>query len=288
MHLRGNIEGFLGVSSPQKWLSLHAGKHWESFYLPQYVAMQKRFFNYFLRDEKNGWDKEPKVKIVVRDPRGDRFRATDSFPIPGTTPQRYYLDAKAGTLSLQPSVDVSEVSYEAMGPGAHFSTAPFVEDVEFTGFVSAKLWVSSSTSDMDIFAVLRALDADGKEIIINGAHEASPVSRGWLRVSQRKLDAVRSNELRPFYAHDTVEKLTPSEVYEVHVEIWPTSMVFPKGYRLVLSVLGRDFEFPGIPGRILHNHPQDRDKDEFRGINRILSGGAYDSYITLPFVPADE
>ena len=62
MHLRGNIEGYLGVSSKDKWLSLHTGKHWELFYLPQHVAAQKKFFNHFLRDERNGWDEEPRVK----------------------------------------------------------------------------------------------------------------------------------------------------------------------------------------------------------------------------------
>ena len=80
MHLRGNIEGYLGVSSKDKWLSLHTGKHWESFYLPRYVAAQKRFFNRFLRDEPNGWDAEPRVKIVVRDPRGEKLRTGNEFP----------------------------------------------------------------------------------------------------------------------------------------------------------------------------------------------------------------
>ena len=55
LHLRGNIEGFLGVASKHKWLSLHTGTHWESFYLPQYVALQKRFFDWALKGLDNGW-----------------------------------------------------------------------------------------------------------------------------------------------------------------------------------------------------------------------------------------
>src|SRR6185295_13901000 len=110
----------------------------------------------------------------------------------------------------------------------------------------------------------------------------SPVSRGWLRLSQRKLDPVRSNEFRPFHAHDEVQKLTPDEVYEIHLEIWPTSMVFPKGYRLALTLTGKDFEFPNLPGRILHNHPADRGGDDFKGTNRIWTGGRYPSHVVLP------
>jgi uncharacterized protein len=284
MHLRGNIEGFLGVASREKWLSLHAGKHWESFYLPEYVAMQKKFFNYYLRGEKNGWDKEPRVKIVVRDPRGNRFRTSDRFPLAEAQPARYYLDATSRTLDTKPAPAESQVSYEANGPGVDFSTAPFEQDVEFNGFITAHLHVASSTTDMDIFAVVRAFDPDGKELIINGAHEQSPVTRGWLRLSQRKVDPARTNELRPFHAHDEIQKLTPRQTYEVDVEIWPTSMVFPKGYRLVLTLMGKDFQFPDIPGRILHNHPHDRAGDEFKGSHCILSGVEHASWIQLNMI----
>jgi uncharacterized protein len=286
MHLRGNIEGYLGVASKEKWLSLHAGKHWESFYLPEYVAMQKKFFNYYLRGEKNGWDQEPRVKIVVRDPRGNKFRTADRFPLPEAKPVRYYLDAASGTLSTSPASTASQISYEALGPGVDFSTEPFGEDVEFNGFISAHLRVASSTTDMDIFAVLRAFDPASKELIINGAHEQSPVTRGWLRLSQRKLDPARANELRPFHAHDEIQKITPGQLYEMDLEIWPTSMVFPKGYRLVLTLMGKDFQFPDIPGRILHNHPYDRDRDELKGTNTIFTGDANASWIQMPLIEA--
>ena len=287
MHLRGNIEGFLGAGSREKWLSLHVGKHWESFYLPEYVAMQKRFFNYFLRGERNGWDQEPRVKLVVRDPRGDRMRAGRDFPLPRTQPTNYYLDAKSGALNTSAPAEQAEAEYDAMGPGVHFSTAPFANDTEFTGFIRAKLWVSSSTTDLDVFTTLRAFDYNGKELIINGAHEMTPVTKGWLRVSQRKLDPARSTSWRPFHAHDEVQKITPGEIYEIDVEIWPTSFVFPKGYRMVLSIMGKDFEFDGIAGRILHNHAKDRSGAEFSGTSRVLTGGRMASYLTMPLIPAD-
>ena len=285
MHLRGNIEGYLGVSSKDKWLSLHTGKHWELFYLPRYVAAQKRFFNRFLRDEPNGWDAEPRVKIVVRDPRGEKLRTGNEFPLPATKPVRHYLDIKTNSLVSTNPVKSSEVAYDALGPGVDFSTEPFAEDVEFTGFVSAHLWVKSSSNDMDIFATLRAFDPDGKEFVLDGAHEKVPVTRGWLRLSHRKTDQDRSNSSRMFHAHDEIQKVVPGEPYEVTVEIWPTSMVFPKGYRLVLTLMGKDFEFPGIPGRILHNHPHDRDRDEFKGTHVIISGGVHESWLEMPFVP---
>jgi uncharacterized protein len=96
-----------------------------------------------------------------------------------------------------------------------------------------------------------------------------------------------------------VQKLAPGELYDVEVEIWPTSMMFPKGYRLSLVLEGKDFERPidvsgaykGMnspvayrgSGAFLHT---DRDPVEFGGTNRIITGGQHDSYLLLPVIPA--
>jgi len=37
LHLRGNVEGYLRAGSQQKWLDMHIGTHFESFYLPRYI-----------------------------------------------------------------------------------------------------------------------------------------------------------------------------------------------------------------------------------------------------------
>jgi hypothetical protein len=42
-----------------------------------------------------------------------------------------------------------------------------------------------------------------------------------------------------------VQKLVPGQVYELDVEIWPTCIVAPHGYRLALSIRGKDYIYPG-------------------------------------------
>jgi predicted acyl esterase len=286
VHLRGNIGGFVAAGSRAKWLSMHIGTHFESFYLPDYVAMQKRFFDRYLRDVENGWEHQPPLRIEVRDVNGGaRMRHETAWPLAGTRWTQYFLDA--ATRSLDPGAPAagSRVSYEALGEGVTFLAAPFERDTEITGPIAARLWVSSSTSDMDIFATLRCLDPEDKEVTFVGAHEPTPVTRGWLRCSHRKLDPARSLPYRPFLAHDEVQKLEPGAHYAVDVEIWPTCLVWPRGYRLALTLMGKDFELPGIPGRLLHNDPQDRPAPEFGGINTILTGGEHDSYLLLPVIP---
>ena len=173
-----------------------------------------------------------------------------------------------------------------------FRSAPFAQDTEFTGPLAAKLFVSSSTTDMDLFVTLRAFDPAGKEVTFKGANDPeAPVSQGWLRVSQRKLDPARSKPYRPFHPHDGQEKLTPGTVYEVDVEIWPTSIVIPKGYTIALTISGQDFARPGATGMMkgsgifMHDSAADRPAPEFAGVNTIYTGGETASYLLLPRIP---
>ena len=50
----------------QKWLDAHGLEHWVTFYLDSGRNFQRRFFNYFLKGEENGWDKQPPVLLHVR------------------------------------------------------------------------------------------------------------------------------------------------------------------------------------------------------------------------------
>jgi predicted acyl esterase len=75
-------------------------------------------------------------------------------------------------------------------------------------------------------------------------------------------------------------------MYRLDVELWPTSMVYPKGYSLVLTLQGRDFQIQGTPGRILHDDPTDRPVAEFGGTHTIATGGPRESYLVLPVIPA--
>lgn len=284
MHLRGNFEGFLRAGSAQKWLFAHIGTHYESFYLPHYVAIQKRFFNHFLRSDDNGWDSEPPVQLAIRHADGTaEIRKEQEWPLARTQRVPLYLDAREGGLqSTVPSASGS-LAFEAMKGAVSFTTAPFEDTTEFTGPVTLKLWISSTTRDADIFAVLRVLDPAGEEVTYVGAHERVPMAQGWLRASRRKTDPERSTEWRPWHTHDDVQKLEPGQVYPLDVEIWPTSMVFPKGWRLSLTVQGHDY-IVTAPGRMRHDHPEDRPVEAFGGVTTLHTGGEHASHLVMPLI----
>ena len=146
---------------------------------------------------------------------------------------------------------------------------------------------------MDIFATLCAFDPSGEEMTFIAAPEPkAPVTQGWLRVSQRKLDPQRSIEYLPYYPHDERQLLEPGEIYEVDLEIWPMGLALPAGSRLTVTIQGKDFERPGATGPLrgvawfTHDDPTDRPSELFAGTNSIYTGGPYQSYLLLPMLPS--
>jgi predicted acyl esterase len=295
LHLRGNVEGYVRSASRQKWLELHGLEHWTHFYTDYGVRLQKRFFGHFLKGEDTGWESQPQVLLQVRHADGTfTERAEQEWPPARTEWTRLHLDARRHALAA--TAGDGSTSYEALGEGLTFMGAPLERETEITGPSAAKLFVSSSTPDADLFLVLRAFDPEGDELVFQGAIDPhTPLAQGWLRASHRKLDPELSEPYRPYHAHDEKQPLTPGEVYELDVEIWPTSIVLPAGHRLALTVRGKDYEYPKAAGDrlttfrnelrgsgpFLHDDPDDRPAEVFGGAVTIHPG----SYVLLPFVP---
>ena len=144
LHLRGNVTAFTASKSKFKWLEMH----------------------------------EPRVLLTVRDPRGFFRRKEEDWPLPRTQWTKYWLDAATKSVASDPAPAKSEIGYAALSEEVTFMSPPFATDTEFTGPVAAKLFVSSTTTDMDIFLTLRAFDPNGTEVTFVGANDPqAPVAR---------------------------------------------------------------------------------------------------------------
>jgi len=76
--------------------------------------------------------------------------------------------------------------------------------------LAAKLFVSSSTADADLFLILRVFDPNGRELTFFALDDPhTPIANGWLRASHRRLDPKKSTPWQPHHPHDRVEPLTP-------------------------------------------------------------------------------
>jgi predicted acyl esterase len=282
LHTRGGFEGWRAAGSGQKWLEVHGQQHWVEFYTDYGVRLQKRFFGHFLKGEDTGWDDQPPVYLNVRRVDGTfEGRAEQEWPLARTEWTRWDLGLDA------------PAEFEADGDGVTFWAQPYAEATELTGPASARLRVASSTADADLFLVLRVQDPDGRDVTFPGALDPhGAVAFGWLRASLRATDPALSEPYRPWYPFTEARPLTPGEPVDVEVEIWPTSVRIPAGYRLGLTVLGRDFTFDG-PGPWPHSYGVDMrgngifvHTDE-RARPRPLFGGTttlYGGSVLLPVV----
>ena len=284
LHPRGNFEGFVRAASKEKWLECHGLEHWTHFYTDYGRKLQQRFFDFYLKGEANGWAERPKVQLQVR--HVDRFveRFESAWPLPSTVWTKFCLNACDQTLSLKPPADDAEIGFAAMGDGLTFVSQPLTEETEITGPLAANLRISSTTEDADIFLVFRVFSPDMREVTFVGAIDPhTPIAQGWLRASHRKLDEALSRPYRPYHTHDEVQLLRPGEVVDLAVEIWPTSIVVPKGYRIGLSVRGRDYTWQATTGAklsnfknellgcgpFLHDDPRDRPQRLFAGTTTL-------------------
>lgn len=300
LHPRGNFEAFVRAASPEKWLEVHGIEHWTEFYTDYGIDLQKRFFGHFLKGEETGWRKQPRVQLQVR--HIDRFvqRTESEWPLAQTQWTRFYLDSGNCGLSPDPVTKEGSLTYDGLGDGVTFLTPPLEKAIEMTGPSATKLFVSSETEDADLFLVLRIFTPDMKEVVFQGALDPhTPVGQGWLRASHRKLDPNLTTPYRPYHTHDEKQPLKPGEVYELDVEIWPTCVVVPAGYRIALTVRGRDYVYPGGAARLasmknlftgvgpfLHDDPRDRPPKIFGGKVTLHSGGGRGAYVMLPIIPA--
>jgi len=300
LHPRGNFEGFFRAASKQKWLEVHGIEHWTHFYTDYGRLLQKRFFDHFLKGIDNGWSQQPRVQLQVRHMDSFVERMEKEWPLARTQWTKFYLNPADLTLARKPVKAGGTITYDGFSDGVTFLLPPLNEQTEITGPSAAKLFLSSSTTDADVFLVLRVFTPDMKEVVFQGAVDPhTPIAQGWLRASHRKLDPKLSTEFRPYHTHDEKQVLVPGQVYELDVEIWPTCIVVPPGYRIALTVRGKDYVYPGGSGGrlsnmkmeftgcgpFLHNDPRDRPPSIFNGKVTLHAGGEKAAYVLLPIIP---
>jgi uncharacterized protein len=301
LHPRGNFEGYMRAASKQKWLEAHGGSHWAPFYTDYGVKLQKRFFDHFLKGIDNGWEKQPKVALNIRHP-GEKFelRHENEWPLARTQWTKFYLDPRNRKLTTTAPATGADIEYDMMGDGVMFSTGPLKEAMEITGPSALKLFLSSSTTNADVFAVLRVFDPQGKEVVFQGALDPhTPIAQGWLRASHSKLDRKLSLPYRPYHMHDEEQPLEPGKVYELDIEIWPTCIVVPKGYTIALVVRGKDYEYEGEAatlsnmknpmrgcGPFMHDDETDRPSAIFGGKAKLHVGPDRPAHVLLSAIPS--
>lgn len=186
LHSGGSFAGYLGISSPHKWLYTHRGPKWATYYSPQALDVQRRFFDHFVRDGRHDTFDQPSVRLEVRSDAEmiTSIRGAEAWPPTDAVERLLYLDAATARLGPEPAPTASEVLVEVPRQRLSF-TAELTDVGEIIGPMTLRLLVRlPRTADVNLFAGIRLL-RNGRPVAFEGSYgfRTDLVTHGFIRVS---------------------------------------------------------------------------------------------------------
>jgi predicted acyl esterase len=156
---------------------------------------------------------------------GDEFRwnsrsgSATSFTGPGD-------GSPGGLWTATPSYHWEQ---KAPGTTASYVSAPLAANTVVIGGGAVQLWIKASTPSVDLQATISEVRPDGKETFVQD---------GWVRASERKLDAARSTLLEPVLSlrKADVAPLPAGHYTEVTVPLYYEGHAYRKGSRIRVTI----------------------------------------------------
>lgn len=151
-----------------------------------------------------------------------------------------------------------------------FRTEPLGGDVEVSGTVIARLYISSSAPDTD-FAVKLIDECPPNEDYPRGF--AMNVTHGILRCRYRS-------------SRERAEWMEPGEIYQVEITCYPTSNRFQEGHRIRLDIASSNY--PHFDINTNTGEPFGASQRIFVADNRVYHSKDHPSHVILPVVPSTD
>lgn len=263
------------------------------------AGLQLRWMDRWVKGIENGIDLEPPVRIFVMGI--NQWRNEPDWPLPDTHYTPYYLHSNGqantvhgdGALSPEPPghEPPDTFVYDPHNPvpsigGANlmpfastigprdqrsvelrddvlvFSTPVLTSNLEVTGPITARLYVSSSAPDTDITCKLVDVHPDGRAMLLTD---------GILRLRYR-------------HSFETPTLLQPGEIVPITIDLWSTANIFLAGHRLRIEVSSSCFP------KFARNSNTGGDvatagQEQYQpAANRIYHDADHPSYILLPLI----
>ncbi|NUQ63318.1 MAG: CocE/NonD family hydrolase [Pirellulales bacterium] len=149
-----------------------------------------------------------------------------------------------------------------------FQSEPLAENLEVTGEIAVKLWVSSSAPDTDFTAKL--IDVYPPNEDFPGGFDLN-IGDGILRARFR--ESLKSEKL-----------MKPGEICPITVKLYPTSNVFKKGHRIRVDISSSNF--PRFDVNPNTGEPLNDNRGRQTATNTVYHNREHPSHIVLPVIPA--
>ncbi len=225
------------------------------------------------------------------------------FPVPGTTARSWYLSGN-GSLSAGKATTASSDRFtwkpkarsatsftgaDGGGPGglwsatpgyhwqvnpsgtaASYVSAPLGADTVVIGAGAVQLWIKSSAPSVDLQATISEVRPDGKETFVQD---------GWLRASERKLDAAQSTLLEPVLSLRRADAapLPAGRYSELTIPLYYEGHAYRTGSRIRVTIAAPGGDQPVWAFSELNPHGP--------ASVLIAHSGKFPSRLILPVVP---
>jgi putative CocE/NonD family hydrolase len=289
------------------------------------LAWRLRWYDRWLKGEKNGVDDDPPVLIYVMGTGDDRksaagrlqhggsWRAERQWPIARARLITYYLGSdgqltpgprptttagrSSTTFTFDPRNPVPTIggnissNQGLMSSGGYdqrprddthaahdqlplserrdvlvFRTEPLTDDLEVTGTVEVKLWISSTAPDTDFTAKL--------------IDEIPPNPSYPLGFDLNIGDSILRTRYRSSLDHP--ELMVPGQIYPITITLYPTSNVFKKGHRIRVDISSSNF--PRFDVNPNTGDPLSTHRRMVAADNTVYQDAGHPSHVLLPVV----
>lgn len=273
--VRGPFMIWEGVKGPKKMVMWPGG--WLERPFHQYHDKILDWFDYWLKDIDNGIMDEPPIELFIQGE--NKYRFENEWPLARTQWTDFYLRTH-GKLSTSPerypnippdSYSQSPIFVTSSIDSISYSTGRLPNRLEVTGPITLYLYASIDEADSWLKATLFDVGPGG---------ETRELTHGHLKLSHRELDLERTKPYQPFHKHteESVKPVTPGEIYEYAIELYPLSNVFLPGHELAVEICSGD-----LPGERFSYHVMPSKTISYK----IYRDGEYKSRLHLPVIPEE-
>ena len=286
---RDTVVMYENLTTPKK-LTIGPWYHTKAKVDPNWEVEQLRWFDYWLKGIDNGiMDEDPIYLKTANAEENNGYSWHTEWPVDEGSRTTMYLSADAalsGTKSSAETYEDYDVVYgittgvesttteDVDAKGLTFTTAPLEEDFEITGHPMAYIQFEMLTEDDDIdfFVTLSDVDPETGETFL--------FSDGHLRASLRSTEEAPYDFLGlPWHPanQEDAQPITTGEVYELVIDLMPTSYIVPEGHCIRVTVSNSMDRFYYL-GRSEYEADPNCETPDIR----LYTGGENASYIEFP------
>lgn len=275
----GTIDAYLAASGPKRLL-LRPYPPMQERPFHQFHDEIVRWYDHWLKGIDTGVMDDPPIKLFVHG--ANTWRHESEWPLPGTEWRSLYLRTRHRLMPEPEPFDSSAAPpdgfYQAplsvtdSNVTVTYRTPPFTEDTTVIGPGALYLYAGIDTEDTNWIVTIEDVSPDGTRF---------PLTTGWLKASHRQLDQARSEPESPRHSHTEAVPVTPGEIVEYPIRIYPISNMFRQGHRLELQI--KSIESPSDVSGLLP--PDSIHLNSGRATtHKIYRDIEFQSRLVLPFV----